>query len=117
MKEVEETTVGDVLVTTSYEVQHTERPGIRGRRQVEFVVEGVCHCGMSVCKSPAFLATFAKSKRHAGINEYWNLRRLITVSCGKDNQAQSRAVLRMGLLAIGFRPTAIPIMNHGTEHG
>ena len=116
-KEVEETTVGDVLVTTSYEVQHTERPGIRGRRQVEFVVEGVCHCQKSMCESPAFLTTFAKSKRHAGINEYWNLRRLITVSCGNDNQAQSRAVLRMGLLAIGFRPTAIPIMNHGTEHG
>jgi hypothetical protein len=116
-KEVEETTVGDVLVTTSYEVRHTERPGIRGRRQVEFVVEGVCHCQKSMCESPAFLTNVAKSKRHAGINEYWNLRRLITVSCGNDNQAQSRAVLRMGLLAIGFRPTAIPIMNHGAEHG
>ena len=116
-KEVEETTVGDVLVTTTYEVDHTERLGIKGRRQVEFVVKGVCHCGVSICKSPAFLTTFAKSKRHVGINEYWNLRRLITVSCGNDNQAQSRAVLRMGLLAIGFRPTAIPIMNHGAEHG
>jgi hypothetical protein len=116
-KEVEETTVGDVLVTTSYEIEHTERPGIRGRRQVEFIVDGVCHCQMTMCESPSFMTTFTKSKSHTGINEYWNLRRLIKVSCGNSNQVQSREALRMGLLAIGFRPTAIPVMNHGAQHG
>ena len=116
-KEVEETTVGDVLVTTSYEIEHTERPGIRGRRQVEFIVDGVCHCQMTMCESPSFMTTFTKSKSHTGINEYWNLRRLIQVSCGNSNQVQSREALRMGLLAIGFRPIAIPVMNHGAQHG
>jgi hypothetical protein len=116
-KEVEENTVGDVSVTTTYEVEHTERPGIRGRRQVEFVVSGVCRCQTSTCSSPTFLVSHSKSKNHSMLNEYWNLRRLITVSCGNENKAESHAALRLGLLAIGFRPTATSNVNHGSHHG
>lgn len=104
-------TLADVKFSTLHDYSVTER----GRRHIEFVLDGPCTCSELMCANPKFTQIPRRTIGTMKSADFWNLQRTIALSCEMQPNAGDGAATRVSRLMseIGLRPSTTSSHSHG----